>query len=89
MLVNNDHCFRQGESYKQAKLNYSPSWTFDITVAYTLHHIVEKDPDVVKLIPPSVVAQIEERIAVMELPGFDVHTTQAALRASSAWLGLR
>jgi hypothetical protein len=25
----------------------------------------------------------------LELPGFDVHTTQAALRASSAWLGLR
>jgi hypothetical protein len=77
MLVNNDRCFRQGESYKQPKLNYSPSWTFDTTVTHTFYHIVEKHPDVVKLIPPSAVAKIEERIALMRLEAMQKGYTPA------------
>jgi hypothetical protein len=64
-LVNSDRCLRPGESYKTPKLTYSPSWNLDTTAAYALYNVLEKDPAVAQLMPPSVVVQIEQRIAAL------------------------
>jgi hypothetical protein len=64
-LVHFDRCQKSGETYKTPKLTYSPLWTIDTAASNTIYNILEKDPAVAELIPPSLVVQIEQRIAAM------------------------